>query len=261
LLLVICFGDNFLISLVGRKTMCLGPELLAAAGLMAGSTIANKKANKAVRKKQEGVSEAERIRQKGFQQQAQTTLDNTMQKFQVPSQTQAIADTATQRETSLQGTQAQPGDYAPTNNNEPTVVKSDIAQRMADAVAQGKREVMSRAKLGAYGQNQNQNAIALGRSGQDIGQMADFSRGSASVMPYEMNAALGAGNKYRSIADMMRMTGYGLGMYGMMQPAPLNYATSPSQVANVRSSLEEAYPMTYTDPNDLVQARKLGMIR
>lgn len=243
--------------------MCLGPELLAAAGLMAGSTALNRKANKAVRKEQEGKATAERIRQQGFQKQAQGTFDNTMSKFQAPSQTQAIADTATQRDTALQDTQAQPGDYAPTNNNEPTVVKSDIAQRMADAVAQGKREVTARAKLGAYGQNQNQNAINLGRSGQDINQMADFSRGSAGVLPYEMNAAYSAGKKWSDIADMMRMTGQGLAWYSMMKPATLNYATSPSQTANVKSSLEEEFPMgaTYTDPNDLVQARRLGMIR
>lgn len=241
--------------------MCLGPELLAAAGLMAGSTVANKKANKMVRNKQEGFSEAERIRRKGFQRQAQGTFDNTMSKFQAPSQTQAIADTAEKRDVSLNATQAQPGDFTPENTGAPEVVHSDLAKRMADAVKRGKGEVMARAKLGAYGGVQQDNAINLNRSGQSIGQMADFSRGSAGVLPYEMNAALGAGNKYRNIADMMRMAGYGLGMYGMMKPAPLNYATSPSQTANVKSSLEEMYPMTYTDPNDLVQARKLGMIR
>ena len=241
--------------------MCLPPMMLAAMALQAGSSYANKRADKAVRQKQDAVSQAERERQAKYQKQAQATLDKTMATFNRPSQDQALATTAVQHEAAINDTQAQPGDYTPVSNDAPPVVRSEIAKRMADAVRQGRGEVMARAKLGAYGGMQHKNAIDLNRSGQDIGQVADFSRGSAGIVPLEMSAAYGAGRKWGQISDLFRMGGYGLGMYSMMQEPPLNYATTPSQVANVKSSLEEAYPMTYTDPNDLIQARKLGMIR
>lgn len=241
--------------------MCLDPASLTAMALMGGSTIAKNRQMKAVRRKQDTVSQTERERQAKYQKQAQATLDKTMATFDRPAQDQSLATTAAQHETAINDTQAQPGDYTPTTGSAPPVVKSEIAKRMADAVRQGRGEVMARAKLGAYGGVQQKNAIDLNRSGQDIGRMGDFSRGSAGIMPLEMNAAYGAGRKWGQISDLFRMGGYGLALYGAMQPAPINYATSPAQVANVKSSLEEAYPMTYTDPNDLIQARKLGMIR
>ena len=194
--------------------MCL-PLALA---LQAASTYANKRGNEAVRKKQDNIAQAEDVRQGSYYNKANSTLSDTMAKFVRPAQDTALADTSTQREASLNATQAQPGDYAPVSSDAPPVVHSDIAQRMADAVSQGKREVMSRAKLGAYGGVQNQNAINLGRSGQDINQMADFSRGSAGVLPYEMGNALTAGGKWKQLADLFRLGGSGLATYSMMQP-------------------------------------------
>ena len=228
---------------------------------MAGSTYANKRGNDAVREKQDNITQTERERQDIYKKRSQATLDTTMKTFDRPAQDQSLATTTAQRETAINDTQAQTGDYTPAAGSAPPVVKSEIAKRMADAVRQGRGEVMARAKLGAYGGVQSNNAIRLNRSGQDIGQMADFSRGSAGIVPLEMQASLGAGRKWGQISDLFRTTGYGLGLYSAMQPGPLNYKTTPSQVADVRSSLEEEYPMTYTDPNDLVQARKLGMIR
>lgn len=241
--------------------MCLPPMMLAGLAAQAASTYANNRANKEIRRKQGEYRQAEDDRQNDYYKKANSTLTDTMSKFNRPAQDQALSSTAVQRDASINATQAQPGDYTPVDSSAPAVVRSDIASRMADALAKGKGEIMARAKLGAYDGVQNTNAINLNRSGQDINKMADFSRGSIAVLPYEMNNALSAGRKWQNISDMMKMTGQGLGWYSMMQPAPLNYATTPSQVANVKSSMEESYPMTYTDPNDLVQARKLGMIR
>jgi len=238
--------------------------LLAAMALQAGSSYANKRADTAIRAKQDQVAQAERIRQAAYQKQAQATLDKTMSSFDRPAQDKALADTTAQRDTAIQATQAQPGDYTPTTGaNEPAVVHSDLAQQFADVLRRGKSETMARAKLGAYGGVQNDNSINLGRSGQDINQMADFSRGSAGVMPYEMNAAQNAGRKWGQIADLFKMGGYGLALYSMAQKPPLNYETSPSMTANVKSSLEDQFPAgaTYTDPNDLEQAKKFGLIR
>ena len=230
--------------------MCFDPVSLA---LMAGSAYANKRGQKAVRKKQNSISEGENMRQAVYQKRAQDTFDTTSQKLDRPSQDQALTTTSTQREAAIQNTQAQAGDYAPTTGSAPAVVKSEIAKRMADVIAKGRGEVAARAKLGAYGGVQDANAINLNRSGQDINQMTDFSRGSASIVPLEMQASLGAGRKWSNIADVMRLAGMGTSLYGAMQPAPLNYATTPAQFA--------PNGMTYTDPNDLVQARKLGLIR
>lgn len=220
--------------------------------LMAASAYANKRGQKAVRKKQNSISEGENVRQAAYQKRSQDTFDTTLGKFDRPSQDQALATTAAQYEAAINDTQAQPGDYA-TTGSAPELVKSDIAKRMADVIARGRGEVAARAKLGAYGGVQHKNAIDLNRSGQDINQMADFSQGSANIVPLEMQASMNAGRKWSQMADLFRLGGMGTSLYNAMQPAPLNYATSPASVA--------PNGMTYTDPNDLVQARKLGMIR
>jgi hypothetical protein len=193
--------------------MCLPLAL----GLQAASTYANKRGNKAVRRKQEGIAQAEDVRQGAYYNKANSTLSDTMAKFVRPAQDAALTGATAQRDTVLQDTQAQPGDYTPTSSDAPEVVHSDLAQRMKDVLMRGRSEVRARAKLGAYGGVQNQNAINLGRSGQDINQMADFSRGSAGIVPYEMGNALSAGRKWGQLADLFRMGGSGLATYSMMK--------------------------------------------
>jgi hypothetical protein len=66
----------------------------------------------------------------------------------------------------------------------PQVVKSNLAKTLADAFAESKAKAQSMGKLGGYGANARDDAIADSALGSTINTNNDFVRGDLGIMPY-----------------------------------------------------------------------------
>ncbi|MEP3248039.1 MAG: hypothetical protein ABJN40_06030 [Sneathiella sp.] len=155
-------------------------------------------------------------RQDAFQAEATEVFDNSLNNFSKPSQDAALQKSETDRTIRLEKAITQPKEYTPTTGSAPSVVKSEIARKMNDAIKSGKNSARSLAKMGAWGDTQFGNRIDLSRSGGDLGQISNFARGSANLLPGAQSAAYGnAQDAPGMFGDLLKVAGTAGMMYGM----------------------------------------------
>jgi hypothetical protein len=101
------------------------------------------------------------------------------------------------------------------------VVKTEIARKITDALKKGSNRAKTQAKLGGYGDMTFGNQISLGRSRGELSQMSDFAGRSASLLPYEMQAAGNNASRAPSIVgDLLSLAGSGMTLAGMSGIGP-----------------------------------------
>lgn len=71
----------------------------------------------------------------------------------------------------------------------PTVVKSELAKRMATALGQATDSAKAQAKLGGYGDSWLGQGFQDVAAGRNIGQNANFAAGNMAILPYQQDIA------------------------------------------------------------------------
>jgi len=71
----------------------------------------------------------------------------------------------------------------------PSVVKSELAKRMADTIAGSKAQAARSAKLGGYGDSWLSQGMKDVEAGRDIGQAQNFAQGNMAILPYSQDFA------------------------------------------------------------------------
>ncbi len=213
--------------------MCFDPISMGLmAGGQLGSVFMNKEAVEKDAAARDAVMRAEGERQRKFQEQAGAETDATLTKFDRGAQENGTAQAEQRRMAGVDAATAKiEANAVPTGGSAPQVVQSDMARKIAEAVGRGRGIVRSQAKLQAYGDNQLNNGVSLNRAGQGIDMISNASRASSGIVPYELDAAGHAGDKYRTIADLFRMGGNVAGAYGMTRTPtrPPMTPTMPSE--------------------------------
>lgn len=203
---------------------------IAGVAMSGLSMLANQSAQKQVINKRNAVATDEAARQRALQSRADEVNRAQESNFTRPAQDASLSDQFTRRNSFIQDNMPTLSESLPVGDGAPTVVKGDLAKRVADALSYGRNLATSQAKLGAYGSNQFNNSISLGRSGQTLGQIGDSSGRSSAIAGSELEAANGAGNGTRSLADAFRLGGQGSLLWGMTRPtAPLVKEMVPGQ--------------------------------
>jgi hypothetical protein len=87
------------------------------------------------------------------------------------------------------------------------------------------------AMAGSFGNSMIGTNLMNAHSLQDQAMLANFMKGSASVLPYETQAASHAGDSLKGIGTGLNTAASLLGMYGAMQPATA--ATKAATVSTV----------------------------
>ncbi len=191
--------------------MC-DPLTIASIALTAGSTVANSIANNKVQKARNDTMAAERVRQHGYEQQAQalnTRSQDRYQNFNGQEDQKAselgkyftdqhIADGANNAAITEQMTAPQSGSDIVVNEENKQRAK---AQQFTDQQGNALGELRSFGDLlGGIGRGQARDA-------GEIGQIGGFMRGSSSVLPYELEAANSAGDGAKMIGDILGLAG------------------------------------------------------
>lgn len=187
---------------------------LAAVGLMAAGTAAQAVGANRARKAMSGAREAERIRQKGYQDEAGAVFDaskaNASRSSQDAQQGKLEADRKAAYDNDVASAQAPNlaiGDNLAGSQAGNAIVNDEVARQGAKASAFAGQQGDAKAALQGFGDLQFANSLANNRTNTQLGTLGNFMRGSADVLPYEMEAASHKGAGLNALGSVLNMAG------------------------------------------------------
>lgn len=188
------------------------PTTLAALALAttAAGTGMQMHGQRQAQKAQQGAVEAETVRQRGYQQQAQGYVDTAREGAARPEVDSATARATGEREIANRAAAAVPaamGGYLPGQMAGPQIVRDEVDRQRGLASAFTSQQAGARANLGGWNDALMGVRTGIIRSGQGIAQQGSFGRGSAGVLGNELQAAGGAGAGMRMLGDAVTTFG------------------------------------------------------
>lgn len=211
--------------------------------LMIGGALANEQAERKVEKERNNRALAERLRQQKMGQEADAVLRASLAEQERPAveQEQRVAE-AGREQKYAQAAQPSDQEFIATPSA-PVEVKSELAARMADAMARGRQQAAALARLGGRSDAQMQGGIALGRSAQDLNRIGNTSRSSSAILPYELQAANSKGEGWRTVADLFNLGSAVTGMYGMTAAPAASSVTATNTGLSGARTVGSMYPV------------------
>lgn len=189
--------------------MCNPALAIGAAMMVAGTAV-----------QQSGVRKAERAQQAA--QRAETERQNRYmdESMGVFGKSVAKADAANQMQELQDRINARANDYSDVvkdydvntdilsgQQSAPRVVLDTVAAKSNEAAAKQRAEGIAKAFLDAWGDQNLANAVANQRNADQIGMVGGFSRGSAGILPYELEAAKRKGAGTRMFGQLLSQGG------------------------------------------------------
>jgi hypothetical protein len=197
---------------------------------------ANKQAQNNVIDARNNINTAQAARQDKLQLTADTGNTKTQDTFSKENQDAGLAANFAGRNSFMQENMPNLSTSGvPVSAGAPQNVKTDLGSRIADALQYGRNLATSQARMGAYGGNQFNNQITLGRNQQQLNRTTDASGRSSDIAGLQLSVAPQAGAADRSMADIFRLGGNSALMYGMTRPAGVG-TQAPAPVREVDTS-------------------------
>lgn len=191
--------------------MC-DPLTIAGIALTAGSTVANSIAQNKIRRARDDSLAAERIRQGGLDREADAINLRSQDRYQ---DFEGQQDDRSGELTDYFNDQTEAAGQANAAASEALIAPqsgSDITVR-EEANQRGKaREFTDQqgealGSLRAFGDLLGEVSRSQARDASLIGQIGGFKRGSSSVLPYELDAAMSAGDGAKTFGDILGLGG------------------------------------------------------
>lgn len=147
-------------------------------------------ANK-VSKARNAVLLLERQRQEQYRQEAEAALNSSLERYDRDTQEQSLVERRRERAGKYEGQVKQKVDpnAVPTEGSAPKVVKESAARAVGRALSSSRKQARSLGRLGAFGEVNFDNRVALGRNRAELANLASFARGSSDLLPLELHAA------------------------------------------------------------------------
>lgn len=197
--------------------MC-NPVAIALSLTAAGSAAQAAGARRAA-KAMEGARVAESIRQKGFQDEASKVVDQSLSKSGRGATEQGMKEAAAERAAAADAAVAEvrkPVEAVGSNiagdqsGNKVMATESDLqaAKNLGFATQQGR----AKSDLLSFNDVTFQNAINNIRAGQQLATTGNFMRGSAGVLPVELEAASRKGDNLKTLGTVLSTAGSVVGM-------------------------------------------------
>lgn len=197
--------------------MC-DPLSIAGAALGFGGTLLNARNARRQQSDLNAATAAERARQTGFANRAGGSFDEALEGQGRDNQDEKIDDVKGTRTVNIQGNVTRANDFIPSSGSAPRVVTSEVARGISDALRAGQDRAKQFANVGAFGDVQVGNRADLNRTAQDISVQGSFARGSADILPIELQTIR---NRKRSpIGDILSGVGQLAGFAGLAGIGP-----------------------------------------
>ncbi|CUW38784.1 exported protein of unknown function [Magnetospirillum sp. XM-1] len=204
--------------------MCAVLPIVAAAMSVAGAVMQSRAQQEAQEKSQramEDVQAAEAARQKRYQDSALQTWQGQLDKMDRPQQDQLTGQKTDERQALYDNVVPASRDYndqaseVGASSEAPKVIQDSNAATLAQALGETRKQLSAKARLGGFADRTFSNAEMLQKGAGDVGMWGNFSKGSAGVVPAEMQAASRAGGSGHSmLGSLLSLGGMGLGMAG-----------------------------------------------
>jgi len=182
------------------------------ASLMVASAASTYAGNRRSQKKMDAAAAAEMFRQKRFADDSKMTLGKSVSNRNFQSTADSIENTRAMLEADYNasvekgkesfGVGSDPMTGTSTENSNVTDAYSRESGR---ADAESKRNAALNARLNAFGDVMNQQAITNSRYAQDQAVLANLSRGSLGVLPMELQAASHAGDNLKLMGQVLSL--------------------------------------------------------
>jgi hypothetical protein len=193
--------------------MC-DPLTIGGLALSAGSMAANTMAQNKIAKARSGAMAAERMRQQQYEAEAQGLNDKSRKSYDGFGGQQA------DKASSLAGmfkqdAPVQTGETAPQSAS--NIVVREQAKQGEKAKAYGDQQATALGNLRSFGDVMGGLGRSQARDAMGVAQIGGFMRGSANVLPYELEAANSKGNGMKMFGDLLGAGGQiamGMGLRG-----------------------------------------------
>lgn len=183
--------------------------LAIAAATKLGSSVLNNQAAGKVANAQRAYEQQEFARQDALKAKAQKSFSDLLGSQQTTSKIQDEENEAAKLEeyyartaTPLNALEMLPG-----QGEASRTVQADIVNEGAKSLGKALASAKARAKLESYGRSGLNTDLSFRESDLNLNNLADESRGSARILPLELNAAQAAGSKYRNFANLLSLAG------------------------------------------------------
>ncbi|WP_187972481.1 hypothetical protein [Aquibium microcysteis] len=236
--------------------MC-DPLTITSIALTAGSVVSNQIAASKQQAARDDALRAERIRQRGFDQQASALNAEAQQSYDTfgadqEQRASELGQMFTEQRASSAGQNAaasqEMASVAPTSSN---LVMREEANQRGKARDFSNAQGMALGNLRAFGDVAGDKARKQARTAGQIAQIGDFKRGSAGALPLELDAASRQGGGFQLLGDLFGVGAAGTAAYGAKVKA--------GKQAAEQAAIDEfmgpfRYPSLYgfkpADPND-----------
>lgn len=188
--------------------------VIAAVALTAAGTAAQAAGASRARRAMQGAREAERIRQKGYREQAETRVGESLAKSSRESADRKLSEAEAERASLAEKAVADvraPIEAVGTNlagdSSAASVVSDETKAQAAKNLGFALQQGLSKSKIGAMDELNFANAINNIRASQDLSMIGNFMRGSADVLPVELEAASKKGDKLNALGSVLKTAG------------------------------------------------------
>lgn len=213
-------------------TIC-DPLTIAGIGLSVGSVAANTMAQSKVQKARDDALAAERIRQRGYDQETDALNAQSRDRYkdfagQQDQKAQQLGDyfagqKIEQGSANQAAAQEMAASTVPQSSSNLVVAEEGKQKQKATDYAEAQGQALG--NLRAFGDLMGDIGRKQARDASEIGQINSFKRGSSAVLPYELEAANSKGSGMKLFGDLLGMAG------NVTTAAGLSGAITPEMVA------------------------------
>lgn len=198
-----------------------------ALGSQLGSVYLRNRAESTLRRRRNALTADEMVRQRRFGAEAEGSLDDQIAKMSMPAEELRMDAERARYENAVMPTIG--GDMTFTGVGQadaPAQVKGEIARQIHTALVAGRDQAKRSARMNARNRVTQDRQTIIQRGADDLNRIGNFASGSASVLPYEYDAAEQGVQRMRQMSDLAGSVGNALLMYGLTRP-PAGASASP----------------------------------
>jgi hypothetical protein len=185
--------------------MC-DPFTIASVALTAGSMAANSVAQSKVNKARNGAMEAERIRQRQLQQEADALNAVSQDRYQgfegkQDERSSELGKYFTDQVQSIPEATGAPTETVPTSSS--NIVNTEKKKQGEKTKAFSTQQATALGNLRGFGDLLGETSRLQGRDAAQIGTVGGMMKGSQSVLPLELEAANNKGSGWKTFGDLL----------------------------------------------------------
>lgn len=234
--------------------MCTGLEIAAVASLAASAGGSYMNSQQAAKNSQAKINarneqaQLEQGRQKQFQDANNVAINNNLDNLSADKQQQSFGDLVANREQAYSDNAPAASEFANISDTTPNVVKTDLANKVADGLAKSKASAKALAKIGGTTDLFQNNGFDINNTANQIGTTNNLARGSLQTnLAEQTGAANNAGNGKSTFGDLLSAAGAAGSIYTGANGG-LGAAFGGTGAAAAADPLKEVGPFTNATP-------------